>query len=183
MAPDNSEYNKPLNIHINTPIPTTSKPTILGLTFDPKLNFPTHTNNTIAKTQKTLHINTLRQKPGNTTTYNTLLLPIIEYANTIWSPISLKKTTQNSKRSPENNHGLHPRHQHSTLPLLTSRLTTHTKSLTRHLPLHTHYTISSSQLQKKIHIQQLSSKHTLLPENLSHTNKKQYENHRNKNNS
>ena len=39
MTPDPSEYNKPLNIQINNiPIPTTSNPTILGLTFDPKLH-------------------------------------------------------------------------------------------------------------------------------------------------
>ena len=48
MTPDPSEYNRPLNIHINNiPISTTSNPTILGLTFDPKLKFSTHTDNTI----------------------------------------------------------------------------------------------------------------------------------------
>ena len=48
MTPDPSEYNKPLNIHINnTPIPT-----ILGLTFDPKLKYFTYTDNTITKAKK-----------------------------------------------------------------------------------------------------------------------------------
>ena len=53
MTPDSSKYNKPLNIHINNiPIPTTSNPTILGLTFDPKLKYSTHTDNTITKAKK-----------------------------------------------------------------------------------------------------------------------------------
>ena len=57
MTLDPSEYNKPLNIYINnTPIPTTSNPTILGLTFDPKLKYSTHTDNTITKAKKTLNL-------------------------------------------------------------------------------------------------------------------------------
>ena len=53
MTSDSSEYNKSLNIHINnTAIPTTSNPTILGLTFDPKLKFSTYTDNTITKAKK-----------------------------------------------------------------------------------------------------------------------------------
>ena len=57
MTPDPSEYNKPLNIHINNiSIPTTSNPTILGLTFDPKLKYSTHTDNTITKAKKTLNL-------------------------------------------------------------------------------------------------------------------------------
>ena len=94
MTLDPSEYNKPLNIHINnTLIPITSNPTILGLLFDPKLNFSTHTNNAITK--KTLNLLKLltsthwgKIKETLITTYKTLLLAIIEYANTIWSPIT-----------------------------------------------------------------------------------------------
>ena len=65
ITPDLSECYKPLNIHINnTPISTISNPTILGLTFDPKLKFSTHTDNTITKVKntqslKTPYINTL----------------------------------------------------------------------------------------------------------------------------
>ena len=53
-----------------------------------------------------------------------------------------------------------------------------------HVQLHLH-TRSPPQLQKTIHIQQhhqLHPKHTLLhPDHLSHTNKKQYDNHTHKN--
>ena len=70
MTPDPSEYNKPLNIHINnTPIPTTPNPTILGLPFDPKLKFFTHTDNTITKAKKKLNFLKLF-----TSTHLTLLL-------------------------------------------------------------------------------------------------------------
>ena len=94
---------------------------------------------------------------------------------------------KNPKRSLENNHWLHPRHQNST-PLLrdqnpptpkpsqTSRITTHTKSLPPHSSsTPTHHTRSPRQIQKTIHIQQqhqLHSKHTFLPDHLSHTNMK-----------
>ena len=91
MTPDPSEYNKPLNIHINNiPISTTSNPTILGLTFDPKLKYSTHTGNTITKAIKTLNLSKLltsthwgKSKEAPITTYKTLLFSIIEYANTI----------------------------------------------------------------------------------------------------
>ena len=128
MTPNFSEYNKPLNIHINnTSIPTTSNPTILGLTFDPKLKFSTHTSNTITKAKKTLYLLKLltsthcrKNKETLITTYKALLFPIIEYANTIWSTIisstSLNKL-QNTKRSLEKDPRLHPRHQHATPPL------------------------------------------------------------------
>ena len=66
---DPSEYTKPLNIHINNiPVPTTSNLIIFGLTFDPKLKYSTHTNNTITKAKKntqfpkTPHFNTLGKK-------------------------------------------------------------------------------------------------------------------------
>ena len=106
MTPDPSEYNKPLNIHINKIfIPTTSNPTIFGLTFDPKLKYSTHTDNTITKTKKTLNLLKLltsthweKSKETLITTYKTLLLPIIEYANTIWSPIISSTSLINSKK-------------------------------------------------------------------------------------
>ena len=109
MTSDPSEYNKPLNIHINnTPILTTSNPTILGLTFDPKLKYSTHTDNTITKTKKTLNLLKLltsthwrKSKKTLITTYKTLLLPTIEYANTIWSPI-ISSTSLNKLQKIQN---------------------------------------------------------------------------------
>ena len=109
MTPDPSEYNKPLNIHINNiPIATTFNPTILGLTFDPKLKYFTHTDNTITKAKKTLNLLKLltsiywgKSKETLITTYKTLLLPIIEYANTIWSPI-ISSTSLNKPQKIQN---------------------------------------------------------------------------------
>src|SRR5580692_8736119 len=43
FTPDPSEYNSSLNLQIsNITIPTTKHPKILGLTFDPKLNYSEH---------------------------------------------------------------------------------------------------------------------------------------------
>ena len=204
MTPDPSEYNKPLNIHINNiPISTTSNPTILGLTFDPKLKYSTHTDNTITKAKKTLNLlkllaSTHRGKSKKTliTTYTTLLLPIIEYANTIWSPIisstffnKLQKIQNAALRTitgcplDTNTQNLHS--ETKILPL-QNHLKLHASQLTQKASHPTHHTRSPPQIQKKIHIQQqhqLHPKHTLLlhPVHLSHTNKKQPENHTHKN--
>ena len=108
-----------------------------------------------------------------------------------------QQTPKNTKRSLENNHWLHSRHQHPTppsrdqnpptsKPSQTSRITTHTKSLSPHSsPTPTRHTKNPLQIRKTSHIQQqrqLHPKHTLLhPDHLSHTNKKQHENHTHKN--
>ena len=209
MIPDPSEYNKSLNIHINNiPIPTTSNPTILGLTFDPKLKYFTHTDNTITKAKKntqspkTPHINTLGKKQRNThhhiqnitLSHHRIRQHHLVTHHLIHLP---QQTPKNPRRSPENNHWLHPRHQHPTppprdqnpptqKPSQISRITTHTKSLSPHSsPTPTHHTRSPPQIQKTIHIQQqhqLHPKHTLLhPDHLSHKNKKQHENYTHKN--
>ena len=138
MTTDPSEYNKPVNIHINnTPIPTTSNLTILGLTFDPKLKFFTHTDNTITKAKK----KTLGKKQGNTT-YKTLLLPIIKYDNTIWSPI-ISSTSLNKLQKIQN----------VALRTITGCTldtnTQHLHSETKILPLQNHLKFHVSQLIQK----------------------------------
>ena len=194
MTPNQSEYNKPLN----NPISTTSNPTILGLTFDPKLKYSTHTDNTITKAKKntqshkTPHINTLGKKQRKThhhiqnitPSHHRIRQPHLVTRHFIHLP---QQTPKNPKRSLENNHWLHPRHQHPT-PLLrdqipstpkpsqTSRITTHTKCLPPHSsPTPTHHTRNPPEIQKTIHTQQqqLHPKHTRFPpDHLSHTNKK-----------
>ena len=172
MAPDLSEYNKPVNIHINnTPIPTTSNPTILGLIFDPKLKFSTHTDNTITKAKntqslKTPHVNTLEENQKNSHYHIQNITPshhrIRQHHLVTHHLIHLpQKIFKNPKRSLENNHRLHLRHQHPTPPLRdqnpptpkpsqTSRITTHTKSLPPHSsPTPTQHTKSPLQIQKK----------------------------------
>ena len=202
VTPDPSEYNKPLNIHINNiPIPTTFNPTILGLTFDPNLKYSTHTDNTITKAKKTLNLLKLltsthwgKSKETLITTYKTLLLPIIEYANNIWSPI-ISSTSLNKLQKIQNaalrtitgcTLDTNTQHLHSEIKILPlqNRLKLHASQLTQKA---SHHTRSSPQIPKTIHIQQqhqLQPKHTLLyPDHLSHTNKKQHENHTHKNSS
>ena len=150
MTPDPSEYNKPLNIHINSiSIPTTSNPTILGLTFDPKLKYSTHTNNTITKAKKTLNLLKLltsthwgKSKETLITTYKTLLHPIIEYANAIWSPI-ISSTFLNKLQISQN----------AALRTITgctlNTNTQHLHSETKILPLKNPLKLHASQLTQK----------------------------------
>ena len=143
MTPDSSEYKKPLNIHINnTPIPTNSYPTVLGLPFDPKLKFSTHTDNIITKAKKstqspkTPHINTLEKKP-HTKHY---FFPSSNTPTPSGHPSSHPPPLtnfKNSKCSLENNHRLHPRHLHSETKILP---------LQNHLKLH-----ASQPIQKAFH--------------------------------
>jgi hypothetical protein len=92
---DPSEYDKTLNLHINnTLIPTVKHPKVLGLTFDPKLNYKQHIEKTKDKASKTVNILKAltsskwgKQKETITTTYKAITRPTLEYASTIWSPI------------------------------------------------------------------------------------------------
>ena len=210
MTPDPSEYNKPLNIHVNNIlIPTTSNPTILGLTFDLKLKYSTHTSNTITKAKKTLNLLKLltsthwgKSKETLITTYKTLLLPIIEFANTIWSPI-ISFTSLNKLQKIQN----------AALRTITGCTidtnTQHLHSETKILPLQNHLKLHASQLTQKashpthpLHPLTTQEAHprykkqstfnnninyTLnIPSSTkttSHTNKKQHENHTHKNSS
>ena len=150
MTPDPSEYNKPLNIHINNiPFPTTFNPTILGLTFDPKLKYFTYTDNTITKAKKTLNLLKLltsthwgKSKETLITTYKTLLLLIIEYANTIWSPI-ISSTSLNKFQKIQN----------AALRTITGCTldtnTQHLHSETKIFPLQNHLKLHASQLTQK----------------------------------
>ena len=93
---DPAEYTAQLNLKINnTNIPTVKHPKVLGLTFDPKLNFAKHIEITKDKASKTINLlkslsatSWGKQKETLLTTYKTLTRPVIEYANTVWSPIA-----------------------------------------------------------------------------------------------
>ena len=173
VTPDPSEYNKPLNIHVNNiTIPTTSNSTILSLTFDQKLNTPpTQTTPSLKQKKNTLspktpHINTLGIKQRNTHHHIQNITPSHHrirqhYLVTHYLIHLPQQTPKNPKRSLENNHWLHPRHHHPTPPLRdqnphtpkpsqTSRITTHTKSLPPHLsPTPTHHTRSPPQVEQR----------------------------------
>jgi len=54
---DPSELHKPLSLKINNiTIPTVEHPKILGITFDPKLNYGEHIKKTKEKASKTINI-------------------------------------------------------------------------------------------------------------------------------
>merc|ERR1712002_1165173 len=73
---DPAEYSKSLNLTIEDNLLTTNPfPTILGLTFDPKITFANHIKNTKSKAYKTIK------------TYKSITRPILEYACSTWAPI------------------------------------------------------------------------------------------------
>ena len=80
----------------NQTLSTTKHPKILGITLGPKLNFSQNINVTITKPKQTLNILKAltstkwgKQKELIVSTFETTTRPILEYANTIWSPIIL----------------------------------------------------------------------------------------------
>ena len=106
FTPDPYEYNHALNLHINgTRIKTTKRPTILGLTFDPKLKFHEHIKNTEKKANGTIKCikalsgtNWGQQKETLVNTYKQYTRPIMEYACPAWAPIVSKSNIQKLQR-------------------------------------------------------------------------------------
>ena len=123
-----NEFNYKLNIHINNVlIPTVQNPKILGLTFDPKLTFNQHIDNTKEKATKTVKLLKAltsttwgKQKETIVTTYKTITRPVIEHASTIWSSTASKtnikklQTVQNIALRSQDCNRMHSRHQHPT---------------------------------------------------------------------
>ena len=97
-----AEYNTTLTLQINnTTLPTSKEPKILGITFDPKYTFTKHIQNIHTRARKTVNIlkaltSTHWGKTKETllTTYKTITRPVLEYANTVWSPIISHTNTQ-----------------------------------------------------------------------------------------
>jgi hypothetical protein len=96
FTPDPAEYSTELTLNIeNTRLPTVKNPKILGLTLDPKLTYNEHIKQTTKKANKSLKIlKTLtatkwgKQKETLINTYNAITRPVMEYASTIWAPIT-----------------------------------------------------------------------------------------------
>ena len=94
-TPDPAEYSTTLSLKLNNQtLPTTKHPKILGITLDPKLTFSQHINVTIIKAKQTLNILKAltstkwgKQKELIVSIFKTFTQTILEYANTIWSPI------------------------------------------------------------------------------------------------
>ena len=95
FTPDPAEYSNQLRLKIdNTTLPTETHPKILGLTFDPKLTFNRHIENSTTKAKKSLKIIKAltsttwgKQKETLLVTYKTLTRPILEYGATLYGPI------------------------------------------------------------------------------------------------
>src|SRR5688572_17189560 len=159
-----------LNLTINNvTIPTVKNPKILGLIFDPALTFSEHARITKTKADSSIKILKAftstswgKQKETLLATYKTIILPVIEYASTIWyliiSDTNLQKlqTTQNSALrvvtgcTPDTNIQ-HLYKETKTLPL-SNHLKLHASQLRQksQLPTHPlHYLIKQSQCPRK----------------------------------
>jgi hypothetical protein len=147
---DPAEYNTQLNLNINnTEIPTVKHPKILGLTLDPKLNFAKHIELTKDKASKTINLlkslsatNWGKQKETLLTTYKTLTRPVIEYANTIWSPIA--SATNITKLQIVQNNALR-----TVTGCTKDTIEQHLHEETKVLPIKQHLILHASQLRQK----------------------------------
>src|SRR6476661_4009815 len=153
FTPNPAKYNKTLNLRINnTLIPTVKNPKKLGVTLDPKLNFAEHIRITKEKADKSLNVVSLNKALISTTwgnqketliaTYNTITRPVIEYGNTVWSPI-ISDTNLNKLQTTQN----------TALRIITGCTADtniqHLHTETQVLPLSTHLKLHASQLRQK----------------------------------
>jgi len=152
FTPDPAEYNTEINLTINNDkIPTIKNPKILGLTLDPKLNFSEHTK--ITKTKADKSINLLKaltttkwgkQKETIISTYKTITRPILEYASTIWSPITDKHLNHTQTLQTIQNKALR-----IATGCVSSTNTQHLHQETNILPIETHLRLHASQYRAK----------------------------------
>ena len=145
-----NEFNYKLNIHINNVlIPTVQNPKILGLTFDPKLTFNQHIDNTKEKATKTVKLLKAltsttwgKQKETIVTTYKTITRPVIEHASTIWSSTASK--TNIKKLQTVQNIALR-----TATGCTADTNTQHLHNETLVLPLQNHLQLHASQIRQK----------------------------------
>ena len=96
FTPDPAEYKSNLDLKINiTALPMATHPNVLDLTLDPKLTYSTHIHNISVQAHTPLQmIKALtatvwgKQNDILMTTYKVVMRPALEYASSIWSPIS-----------------------------------------------------------------------------------------------
>ena len=145
-----NEYNTTLNLQINnTLIPTVKHPKILGLTFDPKLTYNQHVDNTKEKaigTTKMIKALTStswgKQKETIVTTYKTITRPIIEHASSIWSSTASK--TNINKLQTVQNIALR-----TATGCTADTNTQHLHDETLILPIKNHLQLQTSQIRQK----------------------------------
>ena len=106
FTPDPAEYEYKLNLTIDgTRLETVKHPKILGLNFDPKLNFSEHIKQTEAKSKATLKLVKAlagtdwgQQKETLVTTFKQFTRPVIEYACPVWAPIASASNMEKLQR-------------------------------------------------------------------------------------
>src|SRR3989441_6816734 len=124
-------------------------PKIVGLKLDPSFNFGDHSKITKEKADSSIRILKAltstswgKQKETLLATYKTLILPVIEYASTIWSPI-ISDTNLQKLQTTQNN----------ALRVITGCTsdtnTQHLHQETKILPLSNHLKLHASQLRQK----------------------------------
>ena len=96
FTPDPAEYKSNLDLKINnTALPIATHPTVLGITLDLKLIYSTYIHNISVQAQKPLQMIKAitatgfgKQKETLMATYKAVMRPALEYASSIWSPLS-----------------------------------------------------------------------------------------------
>ena len=150
FTPDPAEYSLTLDLKIdNTTLPTVRNPKILGLTFDPKLTYGQHIQTCTQNAKQSLKVikaltTTTWGKSKETLlcTYKTITRPQLEYASTVWSPITSQ--TQTSKLQTIQNTALR------TITGCTRDTNTqHLHEETKTLPVDTHLKLHASQYRQK----------------------------------
>src|SRR5437867_10749064 len=117
FTPDKHEHGITLNLNINgVTIPTVKNPKILGLTLDPGFNFAEHARITKDKADSSIKILKAltstswgKQKETLLANYKTIVLPVIEYASTVWSPTISDSNLQKLQIHHHHHHHHHPR--------------------------------------------------------------------------
>ena len=95
FTPDPAEYTSNLDLTINNKAPMATHPKVLGLTLDPKLTYSRHIHNISVQAHKPLQIikaltatGWCKQKETLMATYKAVMRTALEYASSVWSPIS-----------------------------------------------------------------------------------------------
>ena len=144
FTPDPAEYTSNLDLTINNKaLPMATHPKVLGLTLDPKLAYSTHIHNISVQAHKPLQIiKTLAArgcvKETLMATYKAVMRPALEYASSVWSPISCstncKSCRTQHRELPQDAHNTNIQHLHD-------------ETLT--LPIHEHIQLYASQYKQK----------------------------------
>ena len=95
FTPDPADYKNNLDLEINNnSLPMETHPNVLGLTLDPKLTYNTHYSHLNIRTQSPINNKPCtatacgKQKEALMANYKAVMRPALEYASSIWSPLT-----------------------------------------------------------------------------------------------